>query len=323
MKEKSEKKFSFFNRDHTLIKSTSGTLFPQETERWEFHKNVKEIVSKMLENDFHIVITTNQPGIKKGTTTKKVQETICNNIINSFNENCRDKFRYFIGEDSESEKFKPNKAILKDILKDDEIDIINSIVIGDTKTDVIFAKNINLLFKPAYKFFKQDQILTVMTGFPACGKSHHIREFHPFDVRVCLGDIICSMNEEYKIEWKNIYYNIEEKLIIDSLSNKLNIVIDRTNIDKNRRKRFIDLVNKFKRQREEHTHKPENIKIICKYFRIPIETCKENYRNIKKISEDKLWQMEEIFDRMESEFEEPTLDEGFDEIIHILPQDLF
>ena len=99
-------------------------------------------------------------------------------------------------------------------------------------------------------------------------------------------------------------------------------MIDRTNVNKKRRKRVIDIIEKYKKQRETHTHKQEEIKIICKYFKIPIEICKENYKNTKGIPEEKLWELEDIFDRLESEFEEPTLDEGFDEIIHILPRDL-
>jgi len=320
MENKTEKKFAFFNRDITLIKSSSGNIFSRNPDDCEFQNNVKEIIESMLDDGFHIVITTNQPGISKGTTTRETQETICRNIINSFDKEYRPSFRYFIGE--ETEKSKPNKEILENILENEKMDILNSVVIGDTKTDEKFAKNINLPFKPSHKFFKQSQSLTVMVGFPACGKTIHSREFHPFDVRVCLEDIIHSINEEYKIEWKYFYYNTEEKLITDALSNKLNIVIDRTNVNKKRRKRFIDITEKYIKQREAHIHRQEEIKIICKYFKIPIEICKENYKNTKEISEEKLWEVEDIFDRLESEFEEPTLDEGFDEIIHILPQDL-
>ena len=315
-----EKKFVLFNRDITMIKSTSGDISPRKPDEWEFQINVKEIIERMLDNEFQVVITTNQPGISKGTTTKETQEQICENIINSFNEERRQNFRYYIGEDAE--KSKPNKAILENILKDDKMDVLGSLVVGNTKTDEIFAKNINLPFKPSYKFFKQHQTVTVMVGFPTSGKTFHCKESHPFDVRVCLDDIIHTMSEEYKIEWKYIYYNIEEKLITEALSNKLNVVIDRTSVNKKRRKRFIGIIEKYKKHREEQTHKPEEIKIVCKYFKIPIEKCKEIYKNTQGIPEEKLWELEDIFDRLEMDFEEPAIDEGFDEIIHILPEDL-
>ena len=102
---------------------------------------------------------------------------------------------------------------------------------------------------------------------------------------------------------------------MDSLSNKLHIVIDRTSVDKKRRRRFIDIANKYKKQKEEQTNKPENIKIVCKYFNLPLDKCKEKYIDSQNIPENKLWEVDEMFDRMESEFEEPSLDEGFDQII--------
>ncbi len=315
-----EKKILFLNRDITMIKPTSGNVFPKSTDDWELQTNLKEIIERMLDDDFYVAITTNQPGISKGTTTKEIQEEICKKIISSFDEKHQQRFYYYIGDNPDNSK--PNKIVLENITKDEKINLWDSIVVGDTKTDEIFAKNINMSFKIADKFFRQPQHLTVMVGFPTCGKTFHCKEYHPFNVRVCLDDIITSINEEYRIEWKNIYYDTEEKLITDALSSKLNIVIDRTNVDKKRRKRFIDLINKYKKQKEEHTNKPENIKIICKYFKIPFEKCVENYKICKKVCENKLWEVDEIFERMESEFEEPTIDEGFDEIITILPEDL-
>ncbi len=314
-----EKKFIFLNRDYTLIKSTSGSFFPKNADDWEFLTNVKKTIELMIDNDFQIGITTNQPGIARGTTTIEIQEEICKNIISSFDEKYHQRFHYFIADDPEN--LKPNKSVFENIIKDEKIDLFNSMVVGDTKADEIFAKNINLQFKPANKFFKNSQQITIMVGFPASGKTAHYREYNPFDVRVCLDDFITSINEDYKIEWKNIYYNIEEKIMTDALADKLDIIIDRTNVNKKRRKRFMDIINKYKTQKEEHTKKPEDIRIVCKHLKIPLETCKDNYTISKVIPENKLWEVEDIFDRMESEFEEPTLDEGFDEVITILPED--
>ena len=140
-------------------------------------------------------------------------------------------------------------------------------------------------------------------------------------MKVCIEDIIKSENEDYRIDCKRIYYDIEKKLITDALSNKLNVVIDRTNINAKRRKRFIDIAQQYKKEREQQTQKPMELKIICKYFKMDLETSKNIYRKINNIPEEKSWEVEEIFDRMEMDFEEPALDEGFDEIITVLPED--
>ncbi|MCK4965570.1 AAA family ATPase, partial [bacterium] len=282
-----KKKIVFINRDNTMVKSKSGGLFPKDADDLVLLDNVKMIIERMLDDDFHFVITTNQGGIAKGTTTREIQEAICTGVINLFDEKHRERFSFFIGEDSQSPLYKPNREVLQEIAKDGEIDLLSSLVIGDTKSDEDFAKNNNLPFKLANKFFKQPECITVLVGFPSCGKTIYCREFHPFDMRVCIDDIIKSVNADYRIDWKRIYYDIEKKLIVDAISNKLNVVIDRTNIDAKRRKRFIDIAQQYKKEREQQTQKPMELKIICKYFKTELETSKNIYRKINNIPEEK------------------------------------
>ena len=57
------------------------------------------------------------------------------------------------------------------------------------------------------------------------------------------------------------------------------------------------------------------VKIINKHFNIPFEVCKERYLKAKRWTKIEKIEIEDFFERMRYEFDEPTLDEGFDQIV--------
>lgn len=100
---------------------------------------------------------------------------------------------------------------------------------------------------------------------------------------------------------KSIYRKIEETAIEESLKNGMSVCIDRTNMDRKRRKRFIDIGKKF------------SCDIKCFDFgagsQADLHRRLENSRGIS----GKTWDI--VFNAMRKSYEKPTLDEGFSEII--------
>jgi len=116
----------------------------------------------------------------------------------------------------------------------------------------------------------------------------------------------------YDPELSSTYHRIEDTLLEDSLLNQdRDIIIDRTNMSRAKRKRFICLINCYINVREGKS----NIewKKIAVVFNSDIITClHRRSKNSKGITERK-WA--EIYNKFADEFESPTLDEGFDDII--------
>ena len=108
----------------------------------------------------------------------------------------------------------------------------------------------------------------------------------------------------YRNELKPVYQSVEESIIKGALEKNVPVIIDRTNMDKKRRARFIDIANQY------------SAEITAYQFpELPTETLLERrMRNPRGITR-KQWQ--EVLFRMSSSFEPPTLDEGFKTIIPI------
>jgi len=316
-----EQKVLFISRDMTLIRTKSGKISPQDTDDWELKNDVAEKLEEMLQQDFVIIITCNCPGISKGYATKELQEKVCQGIIERFPEDCHSRFHYYISESADSLWYKPDPEAVEELRKKYSVDIFNSIVVGNSKWDQQFARNINLSFIPDFKFFKCQQTVTVLVGFPNSGKSSHCSVFHHWDARVSIEDIIKSMNEEYRIEWKRIYYEIEEKMIQSTLLNGYNVVIDRVDLSREKRVRFFRIIDKTEKILSAHNPDSSKIKVQAKYFNIPLSVCKERWINSPERTESEKWEADDIFDRLESEFEMPTIEEGFDEIITLDQED--
>ena len=65
-------KFAMFDMDYTLIKTKSGKIFAQSWDDWKpLFNNIKETLTEFLENDFRLVIITNQSRFEKDPRYKK------------------------------------------------------------------------------------------------------------------------------------------------------------------------------------------------------------------------------------------------------------
>jgi DNA 3'-phosphatase len=72
-------KYACFDLDHTLIKPKSNKVFPIDKDDWKFMINVKTRLTLLHDNNWCIIIFTNQSGIGKHTTLDDINEKF-NNI---------------------------------------------------------------------------------------------------------------------------------------------------------------------------------------------------------------------------------------------------
>lgn len=61
--------FACFDLDHTIIKPKSGKIFPKDRDDWEFMDNVESVLKTFHNNNWLVVVFTNQSGLK---TSKKI-----------------------------------------------------------------------------------------------------------------------------------------------------------------------------------------------------------------------------------------------------------
>jgi len=108
----------------------------------------------------------------------------------------------------------------------------------------------------------------------------------------------------YDYDKKEIYLSVENTIIATALGQGFDVVVDRTNMDKKRRKRFIDLA---------HDHGSE---AVC--FKAPVGNSTKQLINRMKdqrgISRETWFK---VSASMISAYEEPSKDEGFSEILEI------
>lgn len=151
--------------------------------------------------------------------------------------------------------------------------------------------------------------LTILIGNVGCGKSTYAR----YSVKMAqkMDNNVVSVNMDsiqqmisggqygnYDPKKKNIYQAIEEKAICESLERDISVIIDRTNMDKKRRKRFVDIGKRY-----------PHVEIRClDWGEGSSEELKRRIANPRGIDPDK-WL--NVWKNMKISYEKPTKEEGF------------
>lgn len=150
--------------------------------------------------------------------------------------------------------------------------------------------------------------LKIITGNVGCGKS-----FLASRLAKQFGDVVVNIDsiqqmigggqyELYDPKKKEIYREVEEEVIISALSRGFSVVVDRTNMDRKRRSKYILMGEEY------------NAKIISYNFGMgyPNFDLPRRFRNSRGIPKD-TWI--EVHKKMLHSYEKPSLEEGFDKII--------
>ena len=259
-------KIAAFDLDYTLIKPKSKYKFPRDANDWKllYGDKTKEYLTKLVNNEYSIVIFTNQKGIsKKKMTIGEFQQKI-NDIRNELEIN----FSIFISTDDDKYR-KPLTGMWNTFLRKSKIiiDKTQSFYVGDaagrvykkkkdhSSDDKYFAFNIKLNFFTPEIFFdveegdhtikkfkikklkskrvklKTKKNLVLLVGAPASGKSTYAKKYFK-KYKIISRDKLQSKNKCLQIA--------EENMLISN-----NIVIDNTNPSKIDRSPYLKLADKY------------------------------------------------------------------------------
>lgn len=258
---KFKNKIAFFDLDNTLITSKNGKKFPIDENDWKWRfQNVKNKLCELYNNEYCIIIISNQGGIKSGKQTVKVWTAKLNQIVDQLNLDIRvfcstgyNKYR------------KPSPMFFFDFVPSEQrqqLDFKNSFFCGDcagrngdfSNSDYKFALNCLLEFKtpehwfsggpnifeklnpvnsfptniPEFTFNKKENEIVIMVGFPGSGKSYIASQIaQKYNYIVINQDKLKTLTK-CSIELKK------------SINDNKSIIIDATNPSKKSRKYWID-----------------------------------------------------------------------------------
>ena len=324
-------KIASFDLDSTLIKTKSKKRFAGDEHDWEFYsKNVIEKLKSLYDRDFIIIIITNQAGLKNDKTInvwrKKMDEILSqiNLPIKLYASTSHNKFR------------KPLPTLLLKFYEDYVVESINkeSFYCGDacgrendhSDCDLKFALNNKIKFITPEELFLDEKVtypqivhqaheeiklngnelnykpngkeLIMMVGYPGSGKSTFTKEFveqYPQFMIINRDSLNITISKCLKIVEK--YINSNQSLIIDNL-----------NSDKETRKKYIDIAKA----------KKSGYKITVIKIDVSENMARHNanyrcYKGGEPIPNI-------VYNIYNKKYDEPSKNEGIDEIINYKPK---
>jgi bifunctional polynucleotide phosphatase/kinase len=312
-------KIALFDLDGTIIKVKSKKKFSINENDWEF--NSKNIITKLNEyynNNYCIIIISNQKGILKNKPPMQNWKNKLNNIAIEIN------IPFIIYASLNDDMYRKPRPAIYNLIKENIKEIEDVFYCGDayncetcfSDTDYKFAINCGIKFIANTVLFdnkkfeeikitypnlnnKNDnnlnlitnKMIIMMVGLPGSGKSLFVK-----DNLENIGYFRINMDI---LKTKKRCLTESEKL----LKQNLNLVIDNTNPDKISRKEYIDLAKKY------------NYNIECFNMTTDIKLSKHNnyYRNYKSLGLNKLIPTI-AYNIYSKKYQEPDILEGFDKI---------
>ncbi|NBO36483.1 HAD-IIIA family hydrolase [bacterium] len=290
------KKMAIFDFDWTLVRPKTNGTFSKNVDDWMWlTDSVPMVLKKLYSKGFCIVVISNQ------SRTTEMKITQITNVMSSLGD-----IPSLIAVGYEESDKKPNTTMFDIIKEDKQVDMVNSFYVGDalgrpedwSDSDKKFAENIGLakIYSPDDMFeikrdFKMNipeadtQEVIVMVGYPGSGKSTIASQFSE-KYKVLEGDILktsANMIKEAKKYIKEGY----------------SVIFDATNPTIKKRKEYIDVAKKY------------GLHTRCILMQTDmIESMFRNNRRNKVIPKV-------TYFVYRKKYEEPTINEGFDEIIRI------
>lgn len=322
---KMKKKVAAFDLDGTIIKTKSGKPYPINEEfDWEFnYQNIKDILNNYIEENFCIIIITNQKNLKKRGIPEwcnklkeiikqldlpiKVYASILDNIYRKPNIG----FFEFLKNIDMEESFYCGDAMGR---KGDHADTdlkfaINCKLKFIAPEKVFLNKNITINYNLDYfdfnnfekqnnkiEFYEDKPLdLIIFVGFPGSGKSTFISK------NLIQNNYNKISQDELKTK------NKCHKLCEQYMREKKKIVIDSTNPSIESRKDYIDIAKKY------------NYHVRC----LQMTTTENHSRHnsmYRYLYENKPHIPSLVYNIYKKKYEKPSLQEGFYEIININPE---
>lgn len=334
-------KIGAYDMDGTLIKTKSGKVFPVNRDDWKIaYGTVLNTLKAKSNEGYKIVVLTNQAGVSSGKTKlpdlKKKMEDISKLISLPM------QFFIATGEGFFRKPMPGMWQILCDLKNDGvPVNLANSYYVGDaagrpenkilkrkkdhSSVDRLMAMNLNIpFFTPEEHFLKantekwvqpefhpqkinqsaliepasskltnRESEVIVMVGGPGSGKSQFCEDY-----------LKCEGYEVISRDKLGTWQKCVDRLN-DCLKAGGKAVIDNTNGNKESRQRYIIAAKK------------SNVKCRCFLMTTSPKHAQHNiaFRELTDSSHSKINQM--VFNSFKKNFEEPTSNEGFSEIVKI------
>lgn len=144
-----KEKIAFLDRDGALIFEPQDTFQIDRIELLEILPGVIGALKTLVEQDFKLVLVSNQDGLGTEAFPTSNFEAPQNKMLSIFKENGIEFFAVCICPHFPDENCacrKPKLGIVEAFLKTHDIDLDSSLVYGDRETDRQFAQNLGVRF---------------------------------------------------------------------------------------------------------------------------------------------------------------------------------
>ncbi|GFF35468.1 bifunctional polynucleotide phosphatase/kinase [Aspergillus udagawae] len=340
-------KVAAFDLDSTLVVTASGNTFPRDSADWKwFSPNVPTRLRELNANGYHVVIMSNQKRISLQKDLKGGRAD--SKSLTNFKERVTGVMRQIdipisvYAATADDENRKPRTGMWREFVEDYDLDVFGvdlsaSFYVGDaagrlrdhSMVDRGFAMNVGIPFKTPEEFFlnqaaqdvqepfnpssylktdTQDGVpvpfarqspreLVIFCGSPGAGKStFYWNHLEPLGYDRVNQDTLKTRQKCIKVA--------KEFLAAGS-----SVVVDNTNADPSTRAEWVRVAKEF------------NVPIRCVHFTSPPDLCKHNNavraanRSLNPESRAPLPGI--AFGDFLKRFKEPTMDEGFSDIVRV------
>ncbi len=356
-------KLACFDLDHTLIKPKSKRKLPRDSEDYEYINNVKETLIKLQNNNYHIIIFSNQSGSKLEQVITKIKNILLELLYYN-----KLQISVFIATKDDYYR-KPHTGMFELFLKLNNLKFNNLKEVfycGDAAgrnndfscSDYAFSHNLSLkytnmlnqiiFYVPEELFLKQK-----IDFIPNCKdnpqlfinnyyKYHEVNKEkikYPYPEKEQEIIIMCGLPGSGKSKIANDIYSNETNYIIisqdiyktrfitiikQSLKKKLSVVVDNTNIDIKNRELYVKLSKEHK------------IPLKCIYVSTPLNLCKHLNDMRVELGKGTINKVPDIaYNVLNKKYTKPEIKEGFDKIfiipftlpniefIHLIPKEFY
>lgn len=325
-----------FDLDDTIITTKGKHIFPKNSSDWKwlFDEITVNKLKELTKQKYNIIFISNQSILK---TEQNINDYKIK--IQMIAEELKINFKLYASLKNDKYR-KPNLGIYEDYLSDLNIISYTGDACGRQQTetkkkdfsdsDYKFALNMNVPFYTPEEYFlkkecgrekcigfnikeiknsekkeivfknrdnfidnKLELEMIIAVGVPASGKSTYFKKiFGDSDNHVIINQ------DTLKTKAKCL------KETNKALDNKMSVIIDATNPSKKTRKEYIDIAKKY------------NAVIKCFHFDTPIDLA-HHCNNYRAITDEKEKISKMVYRIYSSKYEEPSLKEGFDQILNI------
>jgi imidazoleglycerol-phosphate dehydratase/histidinol-phosphatase len=141
------RKIAFLDRDGTLIFEPQDTFQVDSVDQLQILPGVIENLQLLLQNDYQLVMVTNQDGLGTESNPYENFYAVQNKLLEILERKGISFFRIFICPHFPKDNCacrKPKLGMIEKFLAEEPIDLSDSLMVGDRETDRQFAENIGV-----------------------------------------------------------------------------------------------------------------------------------------------------------------------------------